>query len=408
VNPFNILSEADRCVKCGLCLPHCPTYQLSKDEGESPRGRIALIQGLATGELTDTSTLNHLNRCLTCRNCEAACPSGVKYARLIDAAREMIRQRQGKRAINRLEWLTRLPYRPLSHTLLGLYQRSGLRTIARGVGGRRFRQRDDLLPHAVSGQQWAERYTPQGPPGWRVGLFLGCVSQITDQPALQAAIRVLNRLGVEVVIPPGQNCCGAMHQHNGESAMANQLASGNRCAFSQYKLDAIIGLASGCTAQLLEYALLEQEFDAPVMDISRFINRFIRKEQLDLRPLAKPVALHTPCTERNALKSAGEPRKLLRQIPEIQLSTLPDNGCCGAAGTHLLTHQGLADELRSPLLDHLEEQTPEILLTSNSGCAMHLRAGIKQRGLRIKVQHPIELLAEQLHAHDLELSPVID
>lgn len=393
---INILAEADQCVKCGLCLPHCPTYQLTRDEGDSPRGRIALIQGLAAGELSDQRTHYHLARCLTCRNCETACPSGVKYAQLIDAARDLIQQQSRNKGIGRLGWLTRFPYQSTSHKLLALYQRSGLRTLARGLGGHRLRQLDDLLPRNACGQHWQEYYTPKNPAKQRVGLFLGCVTQITDHSALIAAIQVLNRLDIEVIVPPKQNCCGAMHLHNGAPAKAYHLAEGNRHAFAPYQLDAIVGLASGCTGQLLEYPQQGEALNAPIMDISRFLNQFIGVGQLKLNPLAKKVAIHTPCTEKNVLHSNGEPLKLLQQIPEIELICLQESGCCGAAGTHLLTQKALADELRQPLLKQLATLSPEILVTSNTGCTMHLRAGIEAQGLEIKVQHPIELLAGQL------------
>ncbi|HHH38416.1 MAG TPA: (Fe-S)-binding protein [Sedimenticola sp.] len=398
MQPDQILTEADRCVKCGLCLPNCPTYRATLNEGDSPRGRIALIQALAAATLESPRLHRHLDRCLGCRACEESCPSGVRYGLLLDAARE-IQRRQG-RGLNRhlLELISRLPYSGVSAPLLALYRHSGLRRLVRRLGGKRLQRLDRLLPGRTGGG-WQPDYRPPDQVLGRVGLFTGCVGRLADRPALDAAIRVLNRLGLEVVVPPGQGCCGALHQHNGMPGRALTLAAGNRRAFNGRELEAVLYLASGCGAQLHDYPGLGEPFDAPVMDISRFLCGRIRDREHRFRPLPRRVLLHTPCSQRNILREPDAAGPLLQQIPELDLCRLPDGiGCCGAAGSYLLTQPAMADRLRRRTLEAVAGEHVEILVTSNTGCALHLAAGLEMTGSPVRVMHPVELFEQQLES----------
>ncbi|MEW7977291.1 MAG: (Fe-S)-binding protein [Candidatus Sedimenticola endophacoides] len=387
----DLLQAADQCVKCGLCLPHCPTYRLSRDEGDSPRGRIALIQALAREELEADDVRRPLGRCLLCRNCERACPSGVRYARLLDAARGL-----PGGAVPAPRWLARLPYRSGLRRLLAYYGASRLRPLVRHLGGARLRRLDALLPATpAAAAPWGVRHHPRRPDGTRVGLFLGCATQVTEAGALRAAITVLKRLGAEVVIPPDQGCCGAMHQHNGDAHRALEMARRNRRAFGAQPLDAVIGIASGCLLQLLEPPDGAAP-DAPPREICRYLNASPSLDRLSLAPLGQRVALHAPCSERALPGPGGESERLLRRIPGIRLLRLGGEDCCGGAGTHLLNQRQLAETLRQPLLDTLAGEAVGILATTNSGCAIHLREGIRARGLDIEVVHPVELIARQL------------
>jgi glycolate oxidase iron-sulfur subunit len=400
MTPEQMLTEADRCVKCGYCLPHCPTYALSADEGESPRGRIALIQALIQGNVDSERLHRHLDSCLACRACEPVCPSEVRYGQLITAVRAV--QAEGGRRAGALHkaglfLLSGAPYiQPMAGLLAG-YRRLGLASLGQRLGGAAARRLHALLPNGIRSHRWNRVYPAAGDPMGRVGLFTGCIGRITDQPALIAGIRVLNRLGYEVVVPPDQRCCGAMHLHSGDAAAAENLARTNRKAFAGQELEAILGVATGCSARLMDYSPQGAPLAAPVMDISSFLCETPGIDKLELRPLDSLVTIHTPCSMRNILRETSAPRRLLQQIPGIELQGLQDNGlCCGAAGLYLLTHPENADRLRRDKIGALQQSRAEILVTSNTGCALHLAAGARAAGMEIEVLHPVELLVRQL------------
>ncbi len=383
--------EADRCVKCGICLPHCPTYKLYRNEGESPRGRIALIQALTTGAVQSQKAEQHLSHCLTCLACEKACPSSVKYGELIDLYREQRAVKQKQKPPLRLNLLSRLPNHKASYPLYWAYQHLGIRPLARMLMGRRFRRLDNLLPPSAGPARLTSKVTTTKTK-LRVGLFTGCVARITDRKPLQATIKVLNRLGVDVILPNKQSCCGALHYHNGHPKTAEQLADTNSNAFNGLELDAIVYIASGCGAQLVE----NPAFEMPVLEICQFLNQLDWPQNPTLAPYSGDVVLHTPCTLKNHLRLEHETDKLLDKIPDLQLKKLPHTECCGAAGNLIIEQPELSDKLREPALQALTKAPPTLLLTSNSGCAMHLRAGISMMQIQTETAHPIELIERQL------------
>ncbi len=398
MNPEQILAEADRCVKCGYCLPHCPTYALKADEGESPRGRIALIQALANGSVDSRRLHDHLDSCLNCRACEASCPSEVHYGQLITSVREI--QKSGGMApgiIDRalLHILSHAPYVQSVSSIASIYQKYGLGSIA-GRLGKSLKRLNGLLPDDIETTPWQEIYPAAGQPLGRVGLFTGCISRITDRPALSAGIKILNRLGYEVVTPSKQGCCGAMHLNSGDRNEAETMARHNQAAFSGLELDAIVGVVSGCISHLKEYSE-EGDLPAPVMDISAFLCNIPGIKSIRLNPLNKVVAIHTPCSMKNILKQEDAPFKLLRLIPEIKLIELPENGlCCGAAGLHVIAKPEEADTLRADKMNGVNECQAEILVTSNTGCSLHLAAGIRKTDSAVEVLHPVQLFAQQM------------
>ena len=406
------LKDTDRCVMCGLCLPHCPTYGLSRDEGDSPRGRIALMQGLASGALpVGERLLGHLDRCLECRACEAMCPSEVPFGRLMDAARaraEPLRPRSpGSRRLRRWGFaLLRHPRRLRALTvLLRLYQRSGLQWLARRSGLLRLLALAPLearLP-ALQRPLAKRRHAPAGPTRGRVALFTGCVEAVAGVDTQRAALRLLTRLGFEVDIPRDQGCCGALLLHNGAPGDAAERARANLAAFADPDLAAVLSTASGCSAQLAGYGALYGREDARAsafagraQDITQFLAELDWPEGL-LSPLPETVAVHDPCTLRHGLKQHRAVYRLLAQVPGLQTLTLNETGaCCGAAGSHLLTQPDQADALRRPHLERLRTLGVRTLVSSNIGCALHLAAGIREAGLEIEVLHPVTLLARQL------------
>jgi glycolate oxidase iron-sulfur subunit len=399
VDSEQILTEVDLCVKCGYCLPHCPTYALKADEGESPRGRIALIQALLSGLVESERLHLHLDSCLACRACEAACPSDVRYGLLITSVRDI--QRSGGKApgaVNRalLHTLSHAPYSQTISSLAGFYQRFGVTSIVDKLGGESIERLNRLLPANMDTTPWKEFYPAVGEPTGRIALFTGCISRITDRSALNASIVILNRLGYDVVVPPNQGCCGAMHHNSGDSSEAEAMAQKNCDAFSNLELDAIVGVASGCISHLKEQSE-KSELSTQIMDISNLLSHLPNIDDLELNPLDKRVAIHTPCSMKNVLKQTDGPFLLLRLIPGIELLELPENGlCCGAAGTYIINNPVEADILREDKIKGVKQIGAEILVTSNTGCSMHLAAGIRKDGLDTEVLHPVELLARQL------------
>jgi len=206
--------DLNTCVQCGLCLPHCPTYRLNLDEGDSPRGRISLIQAWVGVDIASRASQIHLDRCLGCLACESACPSGVRYGELIDGIRALDHRSESLLRSILLKMASELPYREITGKLLRLLQRSGLFGLAKW-GPARVRRLYNLLPNLDAVPPLEPIYPAVFNRQARVGLFTGCVARITERSALDAAIRVLNHLGMEVVVPPLQRCCGAMHQGEG-------------------------------------------------------------------------------------------------------------------------------------------------------------------------------------------------
>jgi glycolate oxidase iron-sulfur subunit len=398
------LSATDRCVKCGLCLPHCPTFKLSGIETDSPRGRISLIQSLDSPDPNWSPGLfRYLDRCLECRACEAMCPSKVPFATLMDSARARLEEKR-RRPLQR-RWLRAAGLAMLTSParikvlglLLNLYQRLGLQGLIARVPGLPYKLRrlNGLLPPRRSAADPA----PANPAGTRgtVDLFRGCIAGLVDAGTLDATQRLLLRLGYRVNIPARQTCCGALHQHNGEPQQAARLAQRNRAAFGDGG-NPLLVTASGCAAQLLDYGTLYGKADVSqrVSDIVHFLLQH-GHTALRFEPLAQTVAIHVPCSHRNVLRQDRDIIDILAWIPELRpLPINPQGGCCGAAGSYLLSQPELADQLRAGVLETLAESGASVLVSTNIGCALHLQAGLRTHGLDMEVVHPVALLERQL------------
>lgn len=411
-----LIDAADRCVQCGLCLPHCPTYKLSRSEAESPRGRIALIRAVASGALPISKPLNtHLSHCLGCRACEAVCPSEVAYGELLDNGRAWIRQHPANKIKNDrfTSFLINTFTNPNRLRLLGRglawYQGGGLQKLVRAsrvLGHGKLRGLEESLPPLANQMPLHQDYPAHGPVQGTVGLFTGCASNLFGRDAILSAIYVFNRLGYNVHIPKEQACCGALHQHYGEPQTARLFVESNIAAFISTGVDTIISLATGCGATLSEYGSMTPQngsaksFADKHRDISTFLCQVPWPKNIRCAPLRKVVAIHEPCTMRNVLQCEQAPYQLLERIPELEIKSLDKNDqCCGAAGLYNVIHPEQAMLLGKQKHQPLSASNASILVTSNIGCAMQLAAEIRKAGLDMRVVHPIELIAEQLKKH---------
>ncbi|MBS0286197.1 MAG: (Fe-S)-binding protein [Proteobacteria bacterium] len=409
---------ASQCVKCALCLPHCPTYELTQDENESPRGRIALFQALAQEKLPLTEKAkSHLDQCLGCRACERVCPAHVEYGQLLTLGRALIPELPAKAPLKKLSLSTRflswvLTQNTMNRALqwvLWVLQKTGLRNVAHliklpsllGIG-----TLESILPKVPPPLKLLPFYEALGPKQGSVSLFTGCLSSLCDQETTLASIWVLRHLGMDVTIPTNQTCCGAIATHAGDIQEAHRLAKQNCQVFLDQNIDYVVTTATGCSAVLQEYAshfsfssdLKVNAFPAfsnKVTDIITFIQNHW-PATLTLSPVKGLAILHTPCTRRNVLKSPRDPEQLLTKIPQLTYKTFTSPHCCGAAGTYMLEHPLIAEELAQNLLKDLANLEVNFIATTNIGCALHLNKEVKKRYPQVKVVHPIILLAKAL------------
>lgn len=417
-----IVDESNQCVSCGLCLPHCPTYRLLKSEADSPRGRIALMSGVARGRIPlNERFVQHMDRCLTCRACEAACPNNVAYGHLIDEARALIADQRKSLAANQgsnirvaLEKL--LFSRPTRldrlRRLFSFMQESGLlrwllkfNQLEKNKLFKFIAQLPQVrFPYgttaderrAVSSGAWKKVYPAKGKIRGEVGLFLGCVARITDVATLNSSIYVLNRLGYTVYIPPGQVCCGAIQQHSGALKQAVALAQQNKSAFDELNVDVIITTASGCGVQLFESGVTHSGH-RQIMDINQFLVTADGWESVEIASLPQKVLVHDPCTLRNVLGGRAYPYELISRIPDVRVAPLAGNDqCCGAAGTYFIDQPEIAGMLLNDKISALAKSGAQYLVTSNIGCSMHIANGLYDKKVTIEVLHPITLLARQM------------
>ncbi|MDD5242157.1 MAG: (Fe-S)-binding protein [Sulfuricella sp.] len=396
---------ASRCVACGLCLPHCPTYRKTLNEADSPRGRIALMQGVLEGRIPfNEQFLAHIDLCLSCRACEAVCPNNVPYGRLIAGMRgvlEKTRRHSLWRRLVRRALVDGVVTKPamlrLASGMVRAWQASGLQALAGKFSGlRRFglARIAVQLPPMKPQPFWKAVYPPVGKVCGEVGLFLGCVARVSDAETLSASIFVLNKLGYRVHLPLGQSCCGAIHESLGEPEEACRFERINVAAFADLELDAVISTATGCGAALKGYPPV---FADRVMDISEFLAGAQGWEGVVIAPLAEKVAVHEPCSMRNVLHCHSQPYDLLRRIPGAVIAPLAGNDqCCGAAGTYFLSQPKMAEALLADKTAAVIASGARLLATSNIGCAMHMAGGLREAGVEIEVIHPVTLLARQM------------
>ncbi len=411
-------ADLDKCIHCGLCLSSCPTYRVLGVEMDSPRGRVYQMAQVATGQMeVGPSYLEHIDLCLACRSCETACPSGVPYGRLIEAARAEI---QGTVKRSRTEKLVRwavygklLPSRgwlKFAGALLYLYEASGLRRIVQGSGVLKMMGKlgrvEPLAPTAEVPfffDSIGRTYPPRGERRYRVGMLAGCISNVFFARLNEATVRVLQHNGCEVVIPEKQTCCGALHAHAGERDAARKLARKNIDAMLADDVDFIVTNTAGCGSTLKEYdELLEhdegyaekaKQFKRKMRDVLELLAEIGIDRDMAVMPV--PVTYQDSCHLLHGQKIRNAPREVLNAIPGVQLRELPmAEICCGSAGTYNVVHDELAAQLLERKMEMVNLTKAEIVVTANPGCMLQLRAGVERHGKGQRVLHVVELLDE--------------
>lgn len=399
---FTPPTPPDGCTQCGICLPACPTFAMSKDAEQSPMGRIRLMRALENGSI-EGKAVEKLESCLGCYSCESVCPSRVNFGKLLDESLARLREQRSLPRITRMMlWLAcRTAFIKSSVQVTWLAQILGLRTLLAKLGLLKLMglQRADALLGRVGYPSELKNRIRQSRYDQRVALFTGCFSSVMEQEIQQASIDVFNALGLEVILPEGQGCCGALHRHNGELETAGKLARNNIKAFSADKADAIITSSSGCGASLKKYGewLEGEELATPVMDVSHYLANALKQRKLVFDRLPLKVALHTPCTLRQGEDQEEAVVELLLKIPGLEVVPLSgESRCCGAGGSQMLSQAEMADALRDDIVDEIKATGADVLISSNLGCAMHLREGLAQAGIDIPLQHPVQLISRAM------------
>ena len=405
-----VIPEVEVCIHCGLCLNQCPTYRLTHLEAASPRGRIYMVEAASQGRLDVSSGVaDHLYLCLACRACETACPSGVQYGRVAEAAREVLGPpgRLLQRTVVRFALRRLMPHPGRLRSLAGMirvFQRSGLAALAMRLLPRRLRRPVALLPQAS-----ARFYAPQaellpaiGDRRARVAFLSGCAMSLFFAEINEATLRVLRRNGCEVVIPRNQACCGALNIHNGEVAGARAMARRNVDAFPT-DVDAILTNAAGCGAAMKEYGHLlrddqdyrerAERFSALVRDTGEFL------AALGLRNSPngadQVVTYQDPCHLAHGQGVRAQPRALLSAIPGLTLREMAaSDRCCGSAGIYNFLQPETSEALLAEKMEAIRATGASVVVAPNPGCMMQLRYGARRFEVPVRVAHLMDLLDE--------------
>ncbi|HSD21433.1 MAG TPA: (Fe-S)-binding protein [Anaeromyxobacter sp.] len=421
--PERARNPADDCVHCGFCLPVCPTWQSWQEEMDSPRGRIDLFRALEDGRIAMSPIVaEHFDRCLGCMACMPACPSGVRYDHVIEAARVRVERELRRAPADRLHraLVFALFPRPgrlrAAAFLLWLGEALGLRRLARRLGLFRLSHRlaamEALAPRVSFRELTArlpERTPARGARRLRAGLVAGCVQRVFFPGVNAATVRVLAAEGVDVVVPRGQGCCGALSLHAGRQDEARRFARALVERFEREAIDVVVVNAAGCGSHLKDvgslfegdpaFAPRARAFAARVKDVTELLASLpprARRAALRAR-----VAYHSPCHLGHAQRVNEPPRALLRTIPELELVEIPDGEqCCGSAGVYNLVEPESAAEIGRRKADAVLSTRATLLASANPGCSLHIRRMLSERGAELRAAHPIEILDRAIRAAD--------
>jgi glycolate oxidase iron-sulfur subunit len=417
-------SVLQQCMHCGLCLPTCPTYDATKVERHSPRGRISLMRAIADGRMETTRVFGEeMYYCLGCLACMSACPAGVNYAEMFEQARAEVEDRgllgNPLRNLVRgfaVRWLfTDLSRLQLLGRLILLYQQLGLQSLLRKSGvlrllPRRLQELEAMTPEiqpAFSSELIPGHLPARGARRFRVALLTGCAQDLIFSDINRDTAEVLAENGCDVITPPHQSCCGSLHAHNGEYALAQDLARRQIRQFPPEQFDAILTNAGGCGSHLKHYhKLLEHDpafaaravlWDRKVKDIHEWLVE-IGFRKPDVR-MPQSVTYHESCHLCHGQKISSQPRQVLKSIPGLDLVELPESQwCCGSAGIYNITQPDMAGQLLDRKMRHIQTTRAGTVANANPGCLLQLVNGARQHGMHLRMAHPVSLLAEAYRA----------
>lgn len=419
------MSEDDllNCMRCGFCLPTCPTYIESNfQESHSPRGRIAIMKAVVDGIIEpDEDVERSLNMCLGCRACEPVCPSGVNYGHLLEEARDIINQNKKHsfpvKTVREAVFNGLFPHQNRMRTLtslIGIYQRSGLQSVARTIGVMKLfpeslSSMEKVLPEIPKMKEMKNRptYLPaESTTKKRVAFFSGCLMDTMFMKTNDSTMKLLQQAGCEIVIPENQACCGALHGHSGEKNGAKDLAKRNIHVFEDLEVDYIITNAGGCGAFLIDYDHLlkddpewserAKKFVARIKDFSSvLVDLQFHKKNLELP--AQIVTYQDSCHLKNVMKTSSEPRVLLKAIGNIEYREMQNaDRCCGSAGVYNIVESEMSMQILDSKMKTTKSTNATTIVTANPGCLLQMKLGIEREGLTGKVRaiHLADLLLE--------------
>ena len=380
---INLSKAADQCVMCGMCLPTCPTYQVSQHEAESPRGRISLIKALSEGKLTASSTLNtHVQSCTGCLKCQQICPANVQYQDILDIGKEKLMDEISFSARMLQKATIEVSTHDWGHKLLRFSRHiSKLLPIPT--------QHALLLKHIDVNQpaKTLSKYHQSV-----VNVFTGCTGNLFDSQTLNSLIKLLDAIGISAHLPDQTLCCGAMAQYSGLIKQAQQNLKTLKHYLNNQTSNVVLSFASGCGRQLNEHFSDKsiQHFDALF-----WLSQQDAFNTLQFSSTKHKVLIHTPCSE-NTLQQT-QMHETLSRIPNIELIEFDDNlGCCGAGGLQLTSPEQSNQRLLEEKINTVQTIQPDLIVSSNIGCSLNFKLGLDKTNLDIEVIHPLTLLARQL------------
>jgi glycolate oxidase iron-sulfur subunit len=421
--------QLTNCMRCGFCLPACPTFKETGIEAESPRGRISLMKATVDGLMEPGIHFeDQMNHCLGCRACEPACPADVKYGQLIEQAREAIEMhtvhhRLWVKMVRKLVFKQVFPHQNRMKLLgkgLRLYQITGLQAIVRKTGAvglfsKHLSAMERILPDASSNgivEQLGTRIPAKGEKLATVGMFRGCLMDVLFTETNRKTVLLLSEAGFEVIIPPTQNCCGALHAHSGEMDLAKSLARSNIKAFQEAGVDYIVSNAGGCGAILVEYDhLLHSEpewqeqaawFAKRVKDISTILiekGRPLQFAETQTDGSTLRMTYQDSCHLKNVIKGANSPRKLLLGVANVEFTEMADAGtCCGSAGIYNVTQPAMANQILAHKMVNANDAHAQFIVTSNPGCLLQMKLGIDKHAENSEMQamHIVDFLYDRI------------
>jgi glycolate oxidase iron-sulfur subunit len=417
-------TELLNCMRCGFCLPSCPTYlETGFDESQSPRGRIALMKAVHDGLIApDDDVEKSLNLCLGCRACEPVCPAGVKYGHLLEEARDIFndhnRHSTPVKAVRKAVFEGLFPHQNRMANavgLLGIYQRSGLQNATRKLGFMKLfpesmQAMERALPSVPKKRDMKNRprnFSALAEKTATAAFFSGCLMDTMFLETNNATIKLLQKAGCDIVIPDGQNCCGALHGHSGEKDGAKELAKRNIDAFEQTNADYIITNAGGCGAFLIdydhllkddpEYADRAKAFTAKIKDITQILFELDFHQRVELKVEPQTITYQDSCHLRNVMHTHIAPRVLMQSIGGADYREMENaDSCCGSAGIYNIVESDMSMQILDHKMEKAKATNAHTIVTANPGCLLQMKLGIEREGLSDKVRavHIVDLLLE--------------